>query len=421
MNEMNAFLGLLIASGATHQSKTNLKHLWSDSLYVPKIFSAVMSRDRMREIMRFLRFDDKETREERLVCDKIAAVREMYEMVVRQFKNSYNPSESLTIDERISPFKGRVGFKVYMPNKPSKYGIKLWMCCDAKNYYVTNFKIYSGKDGDKREKNQGENVVLDLTSHLKSGHNITTDNFFTSIRLAMKLLERKNPMTLLGTLRCNRKYIPESIRSHSKEDEYSSRFAFTDDLMIVSYIPKRNKSVVLLSSSHPNRSLIDDEKRKPEVILEYNATKFGVDKLDEMTKSTSCIRATRRWTVNIFYNILDMICYNSFISYQIAIDKNMNRRDYLFSLSNTLCRFHATKRLNIPSLHPSIKMNIRKLLPPNFAQEISPPSVKLRKNEKCDLCIGPNRKRKHADDYCVLCHQKVCRNHQQETRCINCV
>lgn len=103
-----------------------------------------------------------------------------------------------------------------MPNKPSKYGIKMWMCCDSKNYFVIDFKIYAEK-GDKREKNQGENVVLDLTSHLDPGYNITADNFFCSVPLALKLLERKNPMTLLGTLRSNRKYIPSEFNSSVKK------------------------------------------------------------------------------------------------------------------------------------------------------------------------------------------------------------
>ena len=44
--------------------------------------------------------------------DKLAAVRDMYEMVVGKFRTSYLPSSSITVDERISPFKGRVGFKV---------------------------------------------------------------------------------------------------------------------------------------------------------------------------------------------------------------------------------------------------------------------------------------------------------------------
>ena len=62
--------------------------------------------------MKHLRFDDKSTRTERLKSEKLAAAREMYEIVVEKFRTSYLPSLSLTVDERISPFKGRVGFKV---------------------------------------------------------------------------------------------------------------------------------------------------------------------------------------------------------------------------------------------------------------------------------------------------------------------
>lgn len=211
--------------------------------------------------MRFLRFDNKDNREERGKEDKLAAIRELYELVVDRFKSSYNPSATLTIDERISPFKGRVGFKVYMPNKPNKYGIKLWLCVDAENYYVTNFEIYCGKIGEKSEVNQGENVVMKLTSHLNSGHNITTDNFFTSVPLALNLLQRKNPMTLLGTMKSNRKFMPDWIKKHDKKEEYSSKFAYSKDLMLVSYYSKKKKSVILLYLSDPNDKVGDDDKR----------------------------------------------------------------------------------------------------------------------------------------------------------------
>lgn len=85
----------------------------------------------------------------------------------------------MTIDERIRPFKGRVGFKVFVPEKPEKYGIKIWVSSDPTNYFISNFKIYSGMSNGIRDTNKGENVVLDLKPHLNSGHNITTDNFFT--------------------------------------------------------------------------------------------------------------------------------------------------------------------------------------------------------------------------------------------------
>ena len=61
-----------------------------------------------------------------------------------------------------------------MPGKPKKYGIKIWVLADSTRYFTSNFKIYSGMSNGIRDKNQGENFVLDLTSHLNSGHNIVT-------------------------------------------------------------------------------------------------------------------------------------------------------------------------------------------------------------------------------------------------------
>ena len=179
MEELEAFFGVMIAGGLTHQTRTSFDTLWEEETpFIPTFFKAVMSRDRAREIRRFLRFDDKKERTKRLGDDKLAAVREINDIIVEQFKSSYRPNAILTVDERISPFRGRVGFRIYMKSKPKKYGIKFWVLCDAVNSYVLNFKIYSGKDGNKREKKQGENVVMDLTSHLEGGYQITTDNFF---------------------------------------------------------------------------------------------------------------------------------------------------------------------------------------------------------------------------------------------------
>ncbi|KRX80363.1 PiggyBac transposable element-derived protein 4, partial [Trichinella sp. T6] len=45
----------------------------------------------------------------------------------------YNPSENVTVDERLYPFKGRCQFRQYMPKKPSKYGIKFWVACCSKS------------------------------------------------------------------------------------------------------------------------------------------------------------------------------------------------------------------------------------------------------------------------------------------------
>lgn len=420
MEELEAFFGLMIAGGLTHQTRTSFDTLWEEETpFIPMFFKAVMSRDRAREIRRFLRFDDKKERTKRLGDDKLAAVREINDIIVEQFKSSYRPNATLTVDERISPFRGRVGFRIYMKSKPKKYGIKFWVLCDAVNSYVLNFKIYSGKDGNKREKNQGENVVMDLTSHLEGGYQITTDNFFTSIRLALKLLMRsKNPMTLLGTIKASRLHIPPAIKNFPKNEEYSSKFFFNNDMMLVNYIPKAKKSVVLLSSSHPTNEIMDGEKKKPKIIDDYNHTKYGVDKLDEMTQSISCIRSTRRWTVNVFSNMLDMVCFNSFICYRETVDRNIKRKDFMMQLCLDLCKTNVKNRLSIFNLPAVVKSSIFKLYPDlKPAGVITEHRPKPTRGARCDLCTGPSKDKKFATQFCSFCVKKVCTKHQQATKC----
>ena len=45
-------------------------------------------------------------------------------LMQNQFKSIWIPRREVSIDEGTIPFKGRVSFKVYNPNKPDKYGIK---------------------------------------------------------------------------------------------------------------------------------------------------------------------------------------------------------------------------------------------------------------------------------------------------------
>ena len=43
------------------------------------------------------------------------------------------------------PFKGRSSLKQYIPNKPTKRGIKVWVMADA--YVRSALKVYVGKQG----------------------------------------------------------------------------------------------------------------------------------------------------------------------------------------------------------------------------------------------------------------------------------
>lgn len=63
--------------------------------------------------------------------------------------------------------KGRCPFRQYMPIKPAKYGIKIWVACDAQSSYAWKMHVYTGKPtSGGPEKNQRMRVVLDVTDGL---------------------------------------------------------------------------------------------------------------------------------------------------------------------------------------------------------------------------------------------------------------
>ncbi|KAK9686172.1 Transposase IS4 [Popillia japonica] len=45
-------------------------------------------------------------------------------------------------------FRGRCSFRIYMPNKPNKYGLKIMILTDARTSYMYNGYIYTGRNSD---------------------------------------------------------------------------------------------------------------------------------------------------------------------------------------------------------------------------------------------------------------------------------
>ena len=97
-------------------------------------------------------------------------------------------------------------------NKPDKFGLKFWLAVDVENKYLFNGFLYVGKD-DTRSSDMPvpTDVVLKLMALLfQWGYNVTCDNYFTSLGLALKLVEKK--YSLVGTLRRNRREVPEECK-----------------------------------------------------------------------------------------------------------------------------------------------------------------------------------------------------------------
>jgi len=138
---------------------------------------------------------------------------------------------------------------------------------DAEIAYCSNLQVYTGKIGNQSEQNQGARVGRDIASHLlDSGRNMTMDNVFTSTGLAEELLLRQT--TIVLTLHKNKRDISKIFTDPKGRAEYTSEFAFARKLTICSYIPKKNRVVIMLSSMH-NDNIIDinSPQKKPEIFL----------------------------------------------------------------------------------------------------------------------------------------------------------
>ena len=59
---------------------------------------------------------------------------------INKIRQVYHPRKNISVDEGMIAFKGRLAFGQYMPAKPVKYGIKVWMAADASNGFVQCFQ-----------------------------------------------------------------------------------------------------------------------------------------------------------------------------------------------------------------------------------------------------------------------------------------
>jgi hypothetical protein len=215
-------------------------------------------------------------------------------------QKNYKPTENITVDEQLFPYRGHTKFTQYIPTKPAKYGIKFFWACDAANAYPLQSQIYTGKPPDgERQVNVGERTVLDLVAaYIGSGRNITTDNFFTSMELATTLNSWN--MTLVGTVRKNTRFLPLNMQSSKEGTINSTNFAFIKEATLCSYVPKKNKSVILLSTMHMTADVEQTTTAKPEIIKYYNQTKGGVDTMEKMLSEYTVKRRTNHWPLAFF-------------------------------------------------------------------------------------------------------------------------
>ena len=422
ISEMKKFLGLMFLTGIVR--KPTLEDYWStDSMIETPIFGKVMSRDRFEGILSYLHFSDNEKRAP--TCDdRLYKVRPILDHFIGKFQEMYNPHENISIDEGMLSWRGRLGFRVYNPKKPVKYGVKSYILTDSVNSYCWNLKPYCGVGNTLKD------TVLELLGNLiNHGFKLFMDNFYNSFGLSEKLLELGTHTC--GTLRVDRGeplIISRATTSNMKVGDVVARHK--NDIMCLAW---RNKRIVRMVSTIGDNKMIQitvrkrglpdgEQKEKPHCIVLYNASMGGVDKLDQCVKYYPFTRKSVKWTKKFTFYLFQIAMYNSFVIYKEKVAQRKCKSLYEYILAIIECYISSTADTDSDShsdgdnQRPSLALDAT----PRAASRDPPTRLdgKMRKHtlepiaatakkkwpsRKCRVCVK-HGERKETRYICSTCH-----------------
>jgi hypothetical protein len=156
------------------------------------------------------------------------------------------------------------------------------------------------------------------------------------------------------------------------------------------YKSKPKKKVLILSTKHKNIKIGKDTKKLPETVSFYNKTKGGVDATDQMARKYTVKSASRRWPLQVFFNILELAGINSWILYKNATGEKITRQRFLCNLAEDLTSEYVLSKQK-PN-ESSLSMT-------------SSSSCVVYERKSCKIGYCNNNK---ANNACFKCKKSVC-------------
>ena len=416
-----AFIGMNIAMGIVSLPK--LDQYWStDPILSHPWFRTIMSRDRFREILRYIHVVDNTQAPSRSDpnYDKLWKVRPLITALEKNYRELYSPHQQLSIDESMIGTKCRLSFIQYMPAKPVKWGVKVWVLCDSVNGYICTFDVYTGKDtsgSNVHAHGLAYSIVMKLVqSYLKKGHIIYTDNYYSSPQLFEDL--RKEGTYASGTVRTNRKHFPEFLKPQpgDKLDRGSHMFAYCKSTTVVRW--SDNRDVYALSTFLSDATT--QVKRRggstsisiscPEIIHDYNLFMGGVDLADQAMCYYSVGRKSMKWWRHIFWRMHDHAIINAHVIFKAntatSLSKPISNLKFRLLLAQQLVEPYLSQRRGVGRTPTREERLLGKHFPYHSAdrkrckvcayKKVSPRSKKCKDTKtkiwcpKCEahLCMG---------------------------------
>ena len=124
--------------------KSKITSYWSTNPdYHQPIFGNTLSRNQFLRILSCLHLVDNSTRTP--ASPRLFKLGTVYQAILARFKAVYAPLRTLSIDETLSHWRGRVSFRQYIPSKRARYGIKAYVLAESETGYVYDHHIYTGE------------------------------------------------------------------------------------------------------------------------------------------------------------------------------------------------------------------------------------------------------------------------------------
>ncbi|CAK1580646.1 unnamed protein product [Parnassius mnemosyne] len=361
--DLKKFLGILLYMSVQHFPST--RKYWSRRFGFEPI-KQTMNVNTFEKIKKYIHFNDndKYIPVNQPGHDRLYKVRPIIDSLNQTF-SSVKKHQRLSIDEQMCATKVGHYLKQYLPNKPHKWGFKLYVLCSVFGF-AYKFEIYSGQDISTRPEGEPDlgstnNIVLRLTRDVPRmvNHIIFFDNFYTSVPLVIYLA--KQGIHCLGTIQQNR--IPnnklpdkkEMMKKNTPRGTYEERTASYEGVDLACIAWKDNKIVTMLSSyvgTEPVSTVkrFDKKTRErvdilcPKSITEYNSHMGGVDLLDSFMGRYHIRVKSRKWYIRIFFHLFDLAVINSWIIYKnnaikekVAKKNILNLGEFRNDLAYVLC------------------------------------------------------------------------------------
>jgi len=256
--------------------------------------ASAMSRNRFREILRYLHFSDNLNLPN---DDKYGKIRPLIIHLNEKFIR-HLPADvtNVDVDESMVPYYSHHSCKQRIQGKSIRYGFTFWSM-NASTGYLICTEPYQGKGTTllHGEFGLGGSVVLKLAERLSAAYpqrffSFFTDNYFTGLPLVKKMSDIGYGCT--GTVRANR--LENCPLGDSKLDKdtrgtIKSVVSRSRDLVVVTW--KDNATVRMASNCyelepvHSTRRYSSADKKHitvpvPDVVIQYNAGMGGTDQMD---------------------------------------------------------------------------------------------------------------------------------------------